>query len=53
MPLDEVVAQMDRSGVARVALIAALQAPFEIGALTEKAALLMRGLLASRLAALG
>ena len=44
---------LDRSSVGRVALIPALQAPFESGVLAEQAALLMRSFLNSRLHSLG
>jgi predicted TIM-barrel fold metal-dependent hydrolase len=53
VPLDALLAQVDRSGVGRVALIAALQAPFESGVLAEKAALLVRRFLNSRPHSLG
>ncbi len=51
--LDALLTQMDRDGVARVALIAALQAPFETGWLAEHGAVLTRNLLAGRLHSLG
>ena len=53
VPLDALLAQMNRSSVGRIALIAALQAPFESGVLAEKAALLMRSFLNSPLHNLG
>ncbi len=51
--LDALLAQMDRAGVARVALIAALQDPFETGWLADNGAVLMRKLLTTRLHSLG
>jgi hypothetical protein len=53
VPVEALLAQMDRSGVDRVALIAALAVPFEIGVVAEKAALLGRSLLTGPLHSLG
>jgi uncharacterized protein len=53
VPLDALLAQMDRGSVDRVAVIAALQDPFETRWLAENGAVLTRKLLPGRLHSLG